>query len=104
MSEDITQEVQDLIEEHGMHLFEDKSSNYVDENGEEKDHSFATESGRVYYEKQENNFKVFLVPHGQVLSDVNVYREMNLDLLTKWFYCPTDKFFSENIDSIAIKG
>lgn len=87
-------------EDHSQYIFEKGISSIgIDKDGNEHDHSFPTENGRVsYVYKEDGNYLVTLTSE----SGVSVVRELTFDLLSQWFYNPDEEYFENNISSIEV--
>ena len=92
--------MEDLVEFHGGFIFAaEQSSKGVDANGEEYDHSFSVENGRVSYDKNEDETYI------STLTDKDNNEEkriLSFDRLKDWFYAPTLKHYEEVISKIDL--
>jgi len=97
-------DIEEMVEYHGGFIFDgSKNSSGVDESGEEYDHSFVTENGRVSWEKNEND--TYLVSY-IIFKDAEhkiEKRILTFDQLKDWFYSPTIKYYEENISSVPVQ-
>jgi hypothetical protein len=103
MTEEIVDNsVEFLTEEHSKYNFgEPDSSTYVAENGDTFDHSFRVESGKVSYDKKEDG--TYLVSYRNELKDNEIEKRiLSLDLLSKWFYEPSNVFYDGQVSAISI--
>jgi hypothetical protein len=85
-------------EDHSQYIFEKGISSIgLDKDGNEHDHSFPTENGRVsYVYREDGTYLVTLTSE----SGESVVRELSFDLLSQWFYSPDAEYFDNNISSI----
>lgn len=85
-------------EDHSQYIFEKGiSSAGLDKDGNDHDHSFPTENGRVsYVYREDGTYLVTLTSE----SEESVLRELSFDLLSQWFYSPDAEYFDNNISSI----
>jgi hypothetical protein len=85
-------------EDHSQYIFEKGISSIgLDKDGNEHDHSFPTENGRVsYVYREDGTYLVTLTSE----SGESVLRELSFDLLSQWFYNPDAEYFDKNISSI----
>ena len=91
-----------LVEFHGSFIFSaDGDSKGVEKSGEEYDHSFSTDNGRVSWEKKgEDSYLVSLTkPDHEVESRLLTY-----DQLKDWFYAPTSEYFDNTISNIPVES
>ena len=88
-------------EDHSQYIFEKGiSSTGIDKEGNEHDHSFPTENGRVSYVYREDGS--YLVRLTSEEDGTYVERELSFDLLSQWFYNPDVEYFDKNISTIEI--
>lgn len=87
-------------EDHSQYIFEKGISSIgVDKDGNEHDHSFPTENGRVsYVYKEDGSYLVTLTSK----DGTSVVRDLSFDLLSQWFYNPDIEYFEKNISSIEV--
>lgn len=91
--------MEDLVEFHGGFIFSaEESSKGVDSSGEEYDHSFSTENGRVSYDKEDENYTVTFTTK----DNVEEKRVLSFDQLKEWFYAPTVNHYEEVISKIDL--
>jgi len=85
-------------EDHSQYIFEKGISSIgLDKDGNEYDHSFPTENGRVsYVYREDGTYLVTLTSE----SGESVLRELSFDLLSQWFYNPDEEYFNNSISSI----
>jgi hypothetical protein len=87
-------------EDHSQYIFEKGISSIgVDKDGNEHDHSFPTENGRVsYVYKEDGSYLVTLTSE----DGTSVVRDLSFDLLSQWFYNPDVEYFENNISNIEV--
>jgi hypothetical protein len=87
-------------EDHSQYIFEKGISSIgVDKDGNEHDHSFPTENGRVsYVYKEDGSYLVTLTSE----DGTSVVRDLSFDLLSQWFYNPDVEYFEKNISNIEV--
>ena len=87
-------------EDHSQYIFEKGiSSAGLDKDGNDHDHSFPTENGRVsYVYREDGTYLVTLTSE----SEESVLRELSFDLLSQWFYSPDAEYFDNNILNIEL--
>ena len=87
-------------EDHSQYIFEKGISSIgVDKDGNEHDHSFPTENGRVsYVYKEDGRYLVTLTSE----DGTSVVRDLSFDLLSQWFYNPDVEYFEKNISNIEV--
>lgn len=95
---------EELVENASLFNFIPKDISFgKDENGEDYDHSFVTENGRVSWEKNNNgNYETLLSFFSE--DKVNEKRELTSQQLTEWFYSPTNKHYEEVISLIELQS
>ena len=93
--------IDEIKDDHATYIFEKGISSIgVDKNGENYDHSFPTENGRVSYVYKEDGS--YLVRLTSEEDGTYVERELSFDLLSQWFYNPDAEYFDNNISNIEI--
>lgn len=101
MSESSIKSVQELIEYHGGFIFANQeSSRGVDKDGQEFDHAFMTEDGRVSYDRNEDG--TFTVTLTKTEPNTDEKRTLSFDQLKEWFYSPTNKYYQETVSLIEL--
>lgn len=87
-------------EDHSQYIFEKGISSIgVDKDGNDHDHSFPTENGRVsYVYKEDGSYLVTLTSE----DGTSVVRDLSFDLLSQWFYNPDVEYFEKNISNIEV--
>lgn len=87
-------------EDHSQYIFEKGISSIgVDKDGNDHDHSFPTENGRVsYVYKEDGSYLVTLTSE----DGTSVVRDLSFDLLSQWFYNPDVEYFENNISNIEV--
>lgn len=90
---------ENLVEFHGGFIFSaEQSSKGVDSSGEEYDHSFSTENGRVSYDKEENGTYIVTFKN----DEKEEKRVLDFDQLKDWFYAPTVNHYEDVISKIDL--
>lgn len=103
MSENSEINAEELIEHHGGFIFPNQgSSNGIDEDGQEYDHSFITQDGRVSYNQNEDGTYIVFLTKFESQSDEK--RILSFDQLKDWFYTPTSKYYQEIIVPIELQS
>jgi len=89
------EELDALIEDHSQYLFgKAQSSSGIDASGDEYDHAFPTEDGRVSYTYNEDG------SYSVVLTKSDGYAEtrpMSFEVLSGWFYNPSSDYFNSSV-------
>lgn len=96
--------VEEMVDYHAGFIFTvDDNSVGVDESGVEYDHAFATENGRVSWEKTgEDEYLVTFVLF-QELENIIEKRTLTSKQISDWFYAPTSKYYEENILNVPVQ-
>lgn len=91
---------------HGMFIFAKGNSSGLNSDDTVYDYSFPTPQGRVsYILKEDGEYLVSCTPyelHPPVELDPPVNRSMSFEILSAWFYSPTDQYFEDIISKIEI--
>jgi hypothetical protein len=87
-------------EDHSQYIFEKGiSSTGLDKDGNDHDHSFPTENGRVsYFYREDGSYLVTLTSE----SGASEVRELSFELLSQWFYNPDAEYFDNSISNIEV--
>lgn len=89
-----------LKEDHSKYNFgEPESSTSVDQNGDAHDSSFRVQSGKVSYDKISDGLYMSSFKNE---SGVIEKREVSLEILSAWFYDPSDEYYNNVILPIPI--
>lgn len=89
-----------LTEDHSKYNFgEPESSSVLKENGDIHDAGFRVQSGKVSYDKISDGLYLtsFRKDDGTIEK-----REVSLEVLSNWFYAPTDKYYEEVVMLIEV--
>jgi hypothetical protein len=87
-------------EDHSQYIFEKGiSSTGLDKDGNDHDHSFPTENGRVSYVYREDGSYLVTLTSESGASEV---RELSFELLSQWFYNPDAEYFDNSISNIEV--
>jgi hypothetical protein len=90
---------EELKEYHGGFIFGTPSnSKGLNKDGSEYDHAYVTEIGRVEYEIQEDGS--YLTTISNTDTKFLEKRILTLDLLSGWFYDPSEEYYNLNIKPI----
>lgn len=93
--------LEELKEYHAGFIFgTPTNSKGIEKNGTEYDHAYVTEIGRVEYEIQEDGS--YLTTITNLDTKLNEQRILTLELLSGWFYDPSEEYFNLNIKPIDI--
>lgn len=92
------EQLEALIEDHSQYIFEkSQSSSGIDSLGDEYDHAFPTQDGRVSYTYNEDgSYSVVLTKSD---GDTET-RLMSYEVLSGWFYNPSSDYFNSNVSII----
>ena len=85
---------------HGMFIFAKGNSSGLNSDDTVYDYSFPTPQGRVSYILKEDG--EYLVSCTSKELDPPVNRSMSFEILSAWFYSPTDQYFEDIISKIEI--
>ena len=87
-------------EDHSQYIFEKGISSIgLDKDGNDHDHSFPTENGRVsYVYREDGSYLVTLTSESGAFE----VRELSFELLSQWFYNPDVEYFDKNISTIEV--
>lgn len=96
--------VEEMVDYHAGFIFTAGDNSIgLDESGAEYDHSFATENGRVSWEKTgEDEYLVTFVLFGDLENTIEK-RSLTSKQISDWFYTPTSKYYEENILNVPIQ-
>lgn len=85
---------------HGMFIFAKSNSSGLNSDDTVYDYSFTTPQGRVsYILKEDGEYLVSCTPKE---LDPPVNRSISFEILSAWFYSPTDQYFEDIISKIEI--
>lgn len=90
--------LEEVKEHHSGFIFGNPSSSkWVDEDGKEHDAAFNTQNGRVSYEKNEDgSYSVNIFLDGNTDE-----KTMTLEILTGWFYDPSEDYYNSKILNLS---
>ncbi len=92
------EELNILIEEHSQYIFEKgQSSSGIDALGDDYDHTFPTEDGRVSYTYNEDGSYSVVLTQSDGSSETRV---TSFEVLSGWFYSPSSDYFNTNVSAI----
>jgi hypothetical protein len=90
-----------LKEDHSKYNFgEPDSSTITLENGDIQDQSFRVQSGKVSYDKQEDGNYLVSIRKDDGDSEKRI---LSLDVLSGWFYDPTDEYYNSVITLVKVQ-
>jgi len=85
---------------HGMFIFARGNSSGLNIDDTGYDYSFPTPQGRIsYILKEDGEYLVSCTPKE---SNSSINRNMSFEILSAWFYSPTDQYFEDIISKIEI--
>jgi len=89
------EDLSELIDDHSQYIFEkEKNSSGTDDLGDEYDHAFPTEEGRVSYTYNgDDSYSVTLNRYDGSVETII----MPLEVLSGWFYNPSSDYFNTNV-------
>lgn len=93
--------LEELADHHAGFIFgADGDSSGINADGEEYDHSFPTEIGRVSWKKQGDEYLITITSF-DLSSTEN--RVVDFKKLSDWFYTPSSQYYEENIANAPIQ-